>query len=85
MRAADRRRRLAGTVNPHVRLFARNLRAARQAAGWSQQDMERRSGICRPVLSDIERGLHNVMLETAGRLARALGRSTAELLAGSRR
>jgi len=58
------------------------LRQLRELAGLSQNELAKRAGIPRPVISDVESGKqHSVTLETARRLARVLG-VTLDFLAG---
>ena len=66
-------------------IFGENLRAARQEAGLTQEQLAEAAGLSRPHLSDIERGLHNVQLEQAEGLASAVGKDLLELLKRPRR
>lgn len=51
---------------------AQLLRAAREAAGISQRQLARRSGVTQPVISSIEREEHDVNFVTLARLASGL-------------
>ena len=65
-------------------VLARNLRAARLAMGFSQDDLARASGVARPDISDIERsdpGI-NPTLDRLEKLAAALNTVPGALLSG---
>jgi DNA-binding XRE family transcriptional regulator len=64
-----------------VRLGQR-LRALRLAAGLTQAELARRTGIHRPNIARVEAGRHTPSLETLARLAAAIGVSTTRVLAG---
>jgi DNA-binding XRE family transcriptional regulator len=64
-----------------VRLGQR-LRALRLAAGLTQAELARRTGIHRPNIARVEAGRHTPSLETLARLAAAIGVPTARVLAG---
>jgi transcriptional regulator with XRE-family HTH domain len=58
------------------------LRQFRELTGLSQNELAKRAGVPRPVITDVESGRQrSVNLETARRLARALG-VTLDMLAG---
>jgi DNA-binding XRE family transcriptional regulator len=61
------------------RLGAR-LRALRKAAGLTQAELARRTGIHRPNIARVEAGRHTPSLETLGRLATAIGVPTTRVL-----
>jgi DNA-binding XRE family transcriptional regulator len=63
-----------------VRLGQR-LRALRLAAGLTQAELARRTGIHRPNIARVEAGRHTPSLETLARLAAAIGVSTTRVLA----
>jgi DNA-binding XRE family transcriptional regulator len=63
-----------------VRLGAR-LRELRVAAGLTQAELARRTGIHRPNIARVEAGRHTPSLETLARLASAIGVSTTTVLA----
>jgi transcriptional regulator with XRE-family HTH domain len=62
------------------RLFAVNLRAAREARDLSQEQLARKARLHRCRVDSIERGKRNVDLANMVRLARALGLEAADLL-----
>ena len=63
--------------------FGERLRQFRELAKMSQSELARRANISQPVVSDVESGRQkSVNLETARRIARALG-VTLNLLAGT--
>jgi len=62
-----------------VRLGQR-LRALRIAAGLTQAELARRTGIHRPNIARVEAGRHTPSLETLARLATAIGVSTTRVL-----
>lgn len=71
------------STNPKVaaaKLFGRNLRMARRLLEWSQEELAHRAGLYRTQISPIEQGEGNCTLETAERLAKALGLQVHELL-----
>jgi DNA-binding XRE family transcriptional regulator len=55
------------------REFGRRLRAARIDAKLTQEAVAKRSGMSRPYISDVERGLQNLTMDTMLSLARAIG------------
>ena len=68
-------------ASPLREQLARNLRAARQHAGLTQEQLAERSGLHQTYLSDIERGKRNVTLDVVERLAAALSVAPLALLA----
>jgi transcriptional regulator with XRE-family HTH domain len=56
-----------------VRIFGRNVRAAREAAGLTQEDLEGLTGLRRSYISDMERGTRNPSLRALEKVAAALG------------
>lgn len=64
-----------------VALFGKNVRALRELAGLSQEELAFRAGMKRTYLSDLERGVRNPSVRALGRLADALGVPPARLLA----
>jgi transcriptional regulator with XRE-family HTH domain len=63
-------------------LFARNLVAARERLGISQEELADRAGMHRTAVSLLERKGRDPRLETIVKLARALGVKPAALLEG---
>jgi transcriptional regulator with XRE-family HTH domain len=66
-----------------VERFGANVRKARLARGWTQEDLAERAGLASVQVSRIERGQREVRLTTFIRLVRALGVAPADLLKGS--
>jgi DNA-binding XRE family transcriptional regulator len=64
------------------RLGAR-LRELRLAAGLTQAELARRTGIHRPNIARVEAGRHTPSLETLARIANAIGVSTTRVLVSS--
>ncbi len=62
--------------------FGQNVRAARLARGWTQEELAHRSGLASVQISPIERGKREVRITTLLRLTRALGVAADELLKG---
>jgi transcriptional regulator with XRE-family HTH domain len=62
--------------------FARNLAAARQRAGLTQEALAFKASIHPTWISRLECGRHNPSLATIARLAGALELTPADLLAG---
>ncbi len=61
--------------------LAAQLRAVRERRGLTQEALAERAGMDRSYVSGIERGRHNVPLDTICRLAWALGMEVRDLLA----
>lgn len=61
--------------------LAANVRKAREAKGWSQEDFADRAGIHRTYVSDIERGRRNPTITVVEKLARPFEMTASELLA----
>lgn len=62
--------------------FGENVRAARLARGWTQEDLSQHSGLAVVQISRVERGKREIRLTTLLRLLDALGADPAELLDG---
>jgi transcriptional regulator with XRE-family HTH domain len=62
--------------------FGENVRAARLARGWTQEELAHRTGLATVQISRIERGRREVRITTLLRLARALDATADELLKG---
>lgn len=60
--------------------LARNLREARTAKGWSQEQFAFEADIHRTYISDLERGVRNPTITVVEKLAKALKVSAGELL-----
>lgn len=65
-----------------VQRFGQNIRAARQARGWTQEDLSAASGLAVVQVSRIERGTREIRLTTLLRLLAALELRPDELLSG---
>lgn len=61
-------------------LFARNLRAAREAKGLSQEALAYEAGLDRTYISSLERGRYYASLKAIEKIARVLELDPAELL-----
>ncbi|OYW22630.1 helix-turn-helix domain-containing protein [Sphingomonas sp. 32-62-10] len=61
--------------------LAANVRKAREAKGWSQEDFADRAGIHRTYVSDIERGRRNPTITVVEKLAGPFEMTASELLA----
>lgn len=61
-------------------MFARNLRAARQANGLSQEELAHRAHVDRTYISSLERRVYNPSIDVVDRLATVLGMEASELL-----
>lgn len=62
--------------------LGKRLRELRLAAGLTQAELARRTGIHRPNIARVEAGRHTPSLETLARLAQAIGVSTTRVLSG---
>jgi len=67
-----------------VRRFGENVRAARKAKGWTQEELAHESGLAPVQVSRIERGVREIRLTTLVRLLAALDVSPDRLLDGLR-
>ncbi|MEX2448995.1 MAG: helix-turn-helix transcriptional regulator [Solirubrobacterales bacterium] len=65
-----------------VKRFGANVRAARKAKGWTQEDLAHESGLATVQVSRIERGVREIRLTTLVRLLAALDASPDLLLDG---
>lgn len=61
-------------------VFAENLKAAREAAGMSQEQLAYLAEIDRTYISSLERSRYNASIDVVERLAVALNTEAAELL-----
>jgi transcriptional regulator with XRE-family HTH domain len=68
-------------VESAVQTFGQNVRAARLAKGWTQEELSGKSGLAVVQVSRIERGAREIRLTTLLRLLTALEVSPADLLA----
>lgn len=65
-----------------VKRFGANVRAARQAKGWTQEELAHESGLATVQVSRIERGVREIRLTTLLRLIEALETSPSKLMHG---
>lgn len=65
-----------------IERFGTNVRAARLARGWTQEDLAERTGLAPVQVSRIERGRREVRLTTLLRLVAALDAKPDDLLEG---
>jgi transcriptional regulator with XRE-family HTH domain len=65
-----------------VQRFGHNVRAARHARGWTQEDLSHASGLAVVQVSRIERGTREIRLTTLLRLLAALEKRPDDMLAG---
>lgn len=61
-------------------VLARNLKKARTAKGWSQEELAHRAGIDRTYVSSLERCRYSATIDVVDQVARALELSAADLL-----
>ncbi len=71
---------LLGTISLDGVALGARLRALRMAAGLTQAELARRTGIHRPNIARVEAGRHTPSLETLSRLAAAIGIPTTRVL-----
>jgi transcriptional regulator with XRE-family HTH domain len=62
--------------------FGENVRAARSAKNWTQEDLAAKSGLAVVQISRIERGVREIRLTTLVRLLKALDAPPGKLLEG---
>lgn len=62
------------------RSLGERLRAKREAAGLTQEELEARSGIDQPAISRLESGVHQPRFDTLSKYAKALRLSVSDLL-----
>ena len=60
-----------------------NLRKAREARGWSQEELAHRCGVHRTYVGGVERAEYNITILTLRRMSRALGMSLLEAIRGT--
>lgn len=65
-------------------MFARNLRALRQARGLSQEELAHRAGIDRTYVSSLERCVYSASIDVVDQLAQVLEVEAGDLLAQSK-
>jgi transcriptional regulator with XRE-family HTH domain len=62
------------------KIFAANLRRARQSAGFSQEELAFRAELDRTYISSLERGIYSATIDVVARLAEALEIEPVDLL-----
>ena len=62
------------------KVFARNLKRLRKAAGLSQEELALRAGLDRTYISALERSIYSASVVTIERLAKALNTEPTEFL-----
>jgi transcriptional regulator with XRE-family HTH domain len=67
-------------ADAHRRILGQNVRKYRQRLKWSQEKLAERADMHWTFISGVERGKHNISLDSLVRLAKALGRKPYELL-----
>jgi transcriptional regulator with XRE-family HTH domain len=67
------------------RIFAENLRKARQAKKLSQEDLAELAGLHRTYVGSVERAERNVSIDNMERLAAAVGGALPSLLQETKR
>lgn len=65
-----------------MRQFGNRLRQTRLAAGLSQEELGDKAGLHRTYIGSVERGERNISLMNVQRIAKALGTTASELVAG---
>lgn len=61
-------------------IFAQNLRAARQAKGYSQEELAHRAGLDRAYISALERSVYSATIDVVDRLAAGMDMEASVLL-----
>jgi transcriptional regulator with XRE-family HTH domain len=65
-----------------ARRFGENVRTARHARGWTQEEVAHRTGLTSVQIRRVERGVREIRLTTLVRLLKALGVAADDLLDG---
>ena len=73
---------MAAKKHPVLQRIGRNLRKAREARGWSQEEAATRCRVHRTYVGGVERGEYNVTVLTLRKMVRTLGISLNEALEG---
>ena len=61
-------------------IFADNLKQARRAKGWSQEELAHQAEIDRTYVSALERRVYSASIDVVDRLAQVMGLTAADLL-----
>jgi transcriptional regulator with XRE-family HTH domain len=80
VRCAHRMKRVADPTGV-IEIAARNVRAARKEAGFSQEALAHEAGVDRTYISQVERRQRNLTITVLARIAGALGTTADRLLA----
>ncbi|WP_212786926.1 helix-turn-helix domain-containing protein [Ferrigenium kumadai] len=64
-------------------IFARNMKAGRQALGLSQEELADRCGLHRTYIGSVERGERNISVDNMERIALVLGKTLSSILEAS--
>ncbi len=67
-------------ADAHRKVLGQNVRKFRQKLGLSQEALAERADMHWTFISGVERGKHNLSLDSLVRIAKALGRRPHELL-----
>jgi transcriptional regulator with XRE-family HTH domain len=67
-------------MESYRKILGRNVRTARKALGWSQEQLAFETDIDRTYISGIERGVRNPSLDMLVKLAKTLKTSPSNLL-----
>jgi transcriptional regulator with XRE-family HTH domain len=67
-------------MDSSVERFGKNVRAARHARGWTQEDLSAATGLAVVQISRVERGVREIRLTTLLRLLTALELRADDLL-----
>ena len=68
--------------DPVLVKLGRNLRAAREAKGWSQEQLAFKAGVHRTYVGGVERGEYNITVLTLRRFTQSLGSTVQEAFRG---
>lgn len=73
---------MAREVNANRESLGEQVRLARLAKRWTQEDLAHEAGLDRSFVGSLERGERNPSLDTLCRIAKALGVKLASLVEG---
>ena len=65
--------------------FGSAVKGERRRLGLSQEELAHRSGLHRTYITDVERGVRNMTVETMAKLSKALGVSLTDLVSKAER
>lgn len=72
-------------INDFLWKFGSAIKTERRRRAWSQEELAHRSGLHRTYITDVERGVRNMTVETITKLSNALGVSMTELISKAER